>query len=560
MDSDLVAARQGARAQVRDAALRGVRAITRPPSARTSHRAGVGLLTLVVAGLYCGFETAQYETYRVAADDTVIFAEAIQSYSHFKPGISPVKGLHFHFGPNFSLLGDHFSPILAVLAPLYWIHSSPLMLLLAQAVLFALAIPPLWVFTRRAFGGGPKAVAAAYLVCAAYAMSWPIASALAFNFHEVAFAPVLMAIVLERLQAGRLRTALIAAVVLLLVKEDMGLFLAGIGFYLAVTHPRLHRRQRLIGAGLVVIGVLYTWVASDVIIPAMGGKANYYWGYSALGANVPQAAWHGLTHPLSTLHMLIQPSVKINTMLWLFGAFCFLSLLSPVSLAALPLLLERMLATNPSDANWWATPFQYNAFLVVILACAAVDGAARLDRLLTARRARARQDDSARQEERAQAGGAASGLLLPGTGNVALACAAAMFVVGVALIPRFAFDPALHRSFYRQTAQTRIVAALDARVPSGVTVAALNIDGSQLSGRDLVLFWDGDGGTPALAAPWVVANVTEPQFTWSSVSAQVQRVSFLEHHGYKVLFSRGGYLLLRRPGPPRLTAGPSPGA
>ena len=99
-------------------------------------------------------------------------------------------------------------------------------------MLFALAIPPIWVFTRRAFGGGQRAVVAAYLVSVAYVLSWPIASALAFNFHEVAFAPVLTAVALERLQAGRLRTALIALAALLLVKEDMGLLVAGIGVYL----------------------------------------------------------------------------------------------------------------------------------------------------------------------------------------------------------------------------------------------------------------------------------------------------------------------------------------
>ena len=65
-------------------------------------------------------------------------------------------------------------------------------------------------------------------------------------------------------------------------------------------------------------------------------------------------------------------------MLWLLGAFCFLPLLSPIALAAVPLLLERMLANV--FPNWWVTSYQYNAYLVIILACAAVDGAARLDR------------------------------------------------------------------------------------------------------------------------------------------------------------------------------------
>ena len=94
------------------------------------------------------------------------------------------------------------------------------------------------MFTRRAFGGGTKATAAAYLVSASYALSWPIAAAVAFDFHEVAFAPVLTAVALERLQAGRVRAALVALAGLLLVKEDMGFLLAGIGIYLAAARPQ----------------------------------------------------------------------------------------------------------------------------------------------------------------------------------------------------------------------------------------------------------------------------------------------------------------------------------
>src|SRR5580700_7478578 len=200
-------------------------------SRRTPHLIGVGVLTALVAALYCVFALAQLYTFRTSSYDLVIFDEAVRSYSHFLPGTSVIKGLHNGFGPHFSELGDHWSPILAALAPFYWIFSGPQTLLVAQAVLFALAIPPLWVFTLRAFGGGRgrsggrddsggrKAVVAAYLVSVAYALSCPIASALAFDFHEVAFAPVLIAVALERLQAGRLRTALIALAALLLVKE-----------------------------------------------------------------------------------------------------------------------------------------------------------------------------------------------------------------------------------------------------------------------------------------------------------------------------------------------------
>jgi uncharacterized membrane protein len=533
--------------------LLGQGASQRPAGHRTVHRVAVAALTACVAAAYSGFALGRYHAFQTSSYDLVIFDQAVRSYAHFMPGISIIKGIHNGFGPHFSVLGDHWSPILAALAPLYWIYSSPITLLVAQAVLFALAIPPLWVFTRRAFGGGRKAAAAAYLASVAYALSWPIASALAFDFHEVAFAPVLTAVALERLQAGRLRTALIALGALLLVKEDMGLFVAGIGIYLAVARPRVVRRQLAVGIALVVAGIADTVIAIYVLIPAFGGRSSYYWAYTALGPHAPQAALHLITHPAS-LKLLVTPEVKLQTMLWLFGAFCFLSLRSPMALAAIPLLLERMLANL--FPYWWVTTYQYNAYLVVILLFAAVDGAARLDRQLLARQQRGAQperppgaEQSAEDAGADGSGGRASGP--PASRRpwpVALACAVAMCAVAVCLVPHFAFGAALHPSFYQRDAQAKAAAAADAVVPSGVTVQAADNLGPQLSARDTVLLWDGDGSTPPLGAPWVVASIQQLQFTFKSVHEQKQRVALLERSGYRVVFNRDGYVVLHRVG------------
>jgi len=489
---------------------------------RWRHPAVLGTLTALVAGAYSVFALAQYYTFRTSSYDLVIFDQAVRSFAHFEPGVAIIFNTHEGFPPGTSILANHWSPIDAALVPLYWIHDSPETLLVAQAFLFALAIPPLWVFTRRAFGGGQRATVAAYLVAAAYAVSWPIASALAFDYHEVAFVPVLTAVALERLQAGRLRTALIALGALLFIKEDMGLLVAGIGLYLAVARPRTLRRQWLVGLALIVAGVAAAVISNDVLIPAFGGRANFYWAYQDLGPGVPQAAEHLITHPVSSLRLLVTPRVKLYTMLWLFGAFCFLPLRSPLALATVPLLLERMLADI--FPAWWGTAYQYNAFLVAVLVCAAVDGAARLDRGLARRRTAA---------SRAR------------PWPVALGCAAAMCAVGLILVPRFAFGPALHPTFYQRDAKMKAAAAADAVVPSGVTVAAADNLGPQLSARDTVLLWDGER-PPMLSVPWVVATVRGPQFTFRGVKAQKQRVAVLEHDGYQVVFDRDGYVVLHR--------------
>jgi hypothetical protein len=87
-----------------------------------------------------------------------------------------------------------------------------------------------------------------------------------------------------------------------------------------------------------------------------------------------------------------------------------------------------------------------------------------------------------------------------------------------------------------------------------VVVAATNNVGPALSSRDTVLLWDGDGGTPPLGAPWVVANVRVAQFTFHSVAEQRQRVALLERSGYRVVFRKRGYIVLHRSGPPRIAA------
>jgi uncharacterized membrane protein len=267
-----------------------------------------------------------------------------------------------------------------------------------------------------------------------------------------------------------------------------------------------------------------------------------------LGNNVPQVIGHMITHPAGSLRVLMTPRVKVDTTLWLLAAFCFLSLRSPIVLAAIPLLAERML--NSKFPNWWVTEFHYNAYLVIVLAFAAVDGAARLDRWSVP----VRHEFAAWRQRAAGAtagASAARAAAARGAGTVALGCAVAMLAVAVYLVPRFAFGAALHSSFYHRDAQMKAAAAADAVVPSGVTVQAVNNLGPQLSGRDTVLLWDGDGQHGPLRPPWVVADVARQAFTFASLSQQKQNVAALLRSGYRVAFQRDGYVVLHRAGTAR---------
>lgn len=298
--------------------------------------------------VYTVFEIQQQRQFRTAGYDLGIFTQAIRGYAHFGAPVSLMKGVHNGFGTHFSVLGDHFSPILAVVAPIYRLFPHAVTLLIMQGVLFAASVPSVWLFTRRKLGRGP-----AYLVAVAYALSWGLQAAMAADFHEIAFAVPLLAIAIERLDAGRLRSALVAAALLLLVKEDFGLVVALFGLVIGIREKKWRT-----AAAVVVVGIAATVLADKVFIPLAGGRSNYYWNYYvALGPDPGAAFWHVIRHPVATWKYAFSPHAKITLLRWLFAPFGFLSLGSSFVLLALPLIAERLLSNN---VEHWTLTHQYS--------------------------------------------------------------------------------------------------------------------------------------------------------------------------------------------------------
>lgn len=72
--------------------------------------------------LYVAHSLLRYRNFEAKGYDLGIFDQAVHQYSLFKAPIVPIKGV------DFNLLGDHFHPIIALFAPLYWIWPDPRML------------------------------------------------------------------------------------------------------------------------------------------------------------------------------------------------------------------------------------------------------------------------------------------------------------------------------------------------------------------------------------------------------------------------------------------------
>jgi len=224
---------------------------------------GVAILTAGCLVLYLVHAIYAQINYRTTAYDLGIFDQAVRAYAHFKAPMVPLKGA------GYNVLGDHFHPIIAVLAPLYWIWDDPIMLLIAQAVLVAASIPVVYRFTRRRAGHGMSLV-----IAGAYGLGWPVQALIDFDFHEIAFATPLLALAVDALDRRDDRRLLIWAGLLLLVREDMG----AVVFLLAVLRVVQRRRPHWPAAVLAVAGAVAYVLTTTVVIPHFAAGHGFAYG------------------------------------------------------------------------------------------------------------------------------------------------------------------------------------------------------------------------------------------------------------------------------------------
>jgi uncharacterized membrane protein len=332
------------------------------------------ILGAAIAGVaYAAFSIARHAGFGSGGFDLAIFGQAVWHYSRFEapastilvPLVEPAASSSRVFP---SVLGDHFSPILAALAPLYWIWGDVRMLLAAQGLLIAASALPVFLHARAQIGRGP-----AYPLTAAYLLFWGILSAVEYDFHEVAFAPLFIAAAILFAERERWLPFAVAVALLLLTKEDLAIVVVAMGVYLLV------RRRLRPAAATIGVGIGWYLLSTRVLIPHFSGGLPFrHWTYDSLGRNLPELTAKALRDPLDVLSRFAVPTTKLETLVYLVAPWLGLCLLSPLILLALPMVAERLLSDK---ALLWTRYFHYSLALAPVLAMAAANGLARVARL-----------------------------------------------------------------------------------------------------------------------------------------------------------------------------------
>ena len=515
------------------------------------------LIAVLVFAVYLVISLFRYLQLDPSSWDLGIFTELVKQYAHLHAPIADIRGT----GTN--LLGDHFSPIIALIAPFFLAAPSAVTLLVAQAFLTAVSVLPVtWAAAEKL---GRRAGAA---IGAAYGFSWGLQQMINFDFHEIAFAVPLLAFSLSALVRGRIRAAVAWALPLVFVKEDQGFTVAAIGALMIIIslwpgdpaagertgdperatisgRTESSRRAAILGGELLIVwGIVWSVLAISVIIPHFNAAHHYqYWsdggalspgGHFSVGGTVRQffTSW---PTKLQTTLMLLLPTV-------------FIALWSPLALIALPSILLRFLGTS---SNFWGTQWHYNATVMPILFIAAVDAIVRI------RRTRARSGSSpepvaagtgsaAASPQRAAAPAAGTSWRDAVTATIDRHGAAAMLAVAVALVFQFPVSNVWNPATYRLGAHVTDANGAMAMVPDGATVTTtLDLLAPLASRTDT--FWIGNAGNPD--TDYIVFD--GPNSGYSPEPTDIPAFVASQHPGvrYNVIYDTGGVYVFRRAGP-----------
>ena len=308
-----------------------------------------GAVAAVAALAYGVLALRHHARFEVRSWDLAIFEQAIAGYARLEAPIVDVKG------PGFHILGDHFSPITALAAPVYRLLPGPQTLLLVQVALVAWALYVVTALAVRRLGAPLGAVIG--VLCAT---SFGVQSAIDAEFHEVAFAAPLLALAGAAWVERRYTAVAAWSVPLVLVKEDLGITVVVVGALLWWVG------ERRLGALTAAAGLVGFVVAVGVVLPAFNDAGAY-----AYTGNLGGDA--GL---LDTV--LAEPGTKLGALVLTLAITGFAALWSRWVLVVVPTFLWRFAGDVPT---YWGIEWHYSLVLMPVVFCAAVEAVERLPRL-----------------------------------------------------------------------------------------------------------------------------------------------------------------------------------
>jgi uncharacterized membrane protein len=281
----------------------------------------------------------QYQTFYL---DFGIYDEAIWKVAHFTAPVVD-KGENGRIN-----LGDHFTPGMYLLAPIYWVTDRQEAMFVAQVLAVSSAAWVLYLIARSRTKN--RFVQTALIV--SFLGFVGMQNALITDMHEITFAVLPLMLVFWAIERQKWKQYFIFLFLLLSFKENMAGVVIGTGLYLLIRYRKAYLKQSIVS---VVIGLLWGILTTMMIIPSLNGGAYAYAPLFLEGQS-----W------IAIIGRLFSESLKRETVLYTYATFGFLPLLD---ISTWPLVFEHyierfVLSTAGTRLD---LGFHYNAILVPIM-------------------------------------------------------------------------------------------------------------------------------------------------------------------------------------------------
>jgi uncharacterized membrane protein len=271
----------------------------------------IGAIIIYIVVIF-SFLSIKYNNFGYDGMDLAIFN---QVFYHSGQG----NLFHFTIHPH-SYLGDHFTPFLLVLLPLYLLFQSPLTLLLLQTIIIALCTIPIYLLAKHNLNKTWALILPLLWLITPMAINMNF-----FEFHLLPFAMFLLLFTVYFYQKKNLQLFTLFSLLSLSVREDVFLVILMFGV-LALF------QKRKIKWILSPIILAISWFAmSQMIIGPNNPTGTYKFipYYNWLGGNSMLAiAKNYLVHPLEVIkHLFILPNIIMFVSLLI--PFIFIPILKP---------------------------------------------------------------------------------------------------------------------------------------------------------------------------------------------------------------------------------------
>ena len=235
-------------------------------------------------------------------------------------------------------LGQHFTPALLLWLPIYALFPSPATLTFLQVTFVTAAGLILYALARHYL----EPPLAAMITVSFYAANAVIGPTLS-NFHDISQIPLFVFGLLLAMEKRSWWLFWLLAILTLIVREDAGVVLFGVGFYLI-----LSRRYPQIGLAICSLSLAYMIALTNVVMPLFSQDISRRFMIERFGhfvddqeASTLEIIWAIVSHPWRLIVYLVSPvGMKIKYLLGHWLPLAFVPAVSPAAwtIAGFPLL------------------------------------------------------------------------------------------------------------------------------------------------------------------------------------------------------------------------------